>query len=250
VRAGRYEQAIDAYRHLIAADPDNPLGHLGMARALLTLRRLDDARHHAETAADLSQPVDRASVVESQELLMRIAFARGDRTAARAHAESAQEADPGEPWLAFAEARFLYDDGQYAEALAGFEAALASVEQGASEPMMADLHYYIAESLGQLERWSEAEHHFVEELRVFPSNSRARAGLALSYYRAGRMDEAADALADMLRIIPTPESYGLAARFWTSLGETDRAAAVRAEARRTFGNRAAASASVRPAADH
>jgi hypothetical protein len=38
----------------------------------------------------------------------------------------------------------------------------------------------------------------------------------------------------MLRVVPTPESYALAARLWTSFGNPREAQAVRAEARRAF----------------
>jgi hypothetical protein len=38
-------------------------------------------------------------------------------------------------------------------------------------------------------------------------------------------------------VTPTPDSYALAARLWTSLGDRKQAAQVRAEAQRTFANR-------------
>jgi hypothetical protein len=46
-------------------------------------------------------------------------------------------------------------------------------------------------------------------------------------------------VSDLLRITPTPDSYALAAKLWTSLGDRKQAAQVRAEARRTFANRRA-----------
>jgi hypothetical protein len=49
-----------------------------------------------------------------------------------------------------------------------------------------------------------------------------------------RPDESARAIADMLRVTPTPESYALAARLWTMFGNRQQADAVRAEARHAF----------------
>jgi len=63
---------------------------------------------------------------------------------------------------------------------------------------------------------------------------RARAALATLYHTTGQPEAAAGAIADMLRVVPTPESYALAARLWTSFGNPREAQAVRAEARRTF----------------
>src|SRR6185295_20027075 len=98
---------------------------------------------------------------------------------------------------------------------------------------MSALHYYTGDTLGRLERYPEAEKEFVAELRDFPQNIRARAGLAMLYQATGRTDEAARAIGDMTRVTPTPESYALAARLWTMFGNRQQADAVRAEARRT-----------------
>jgi thioredoxin-like negative regulator of GroEL len=99
---------------------------------------------------------------------------------------------------------------------------------------MTELHFYAGDTLGRLERYPEAEAQFVEELRFFPQNTRARGGLAMLYQATGRPEEASRVLSDMIRITPTPESYALAARLWTMFGNRQQADAVRAEARRTF----------------
>jgi len=51
---------------------------------------------------------------------------------------------------------------------------------------MNDLNYYIGDSLARLERYREAEPYLLEEVRVFPHNNRARAGLAMLYRAMGR----------------------------------------------------------------
>jgi hypothetical protein len=51
------------------------------------------------------------------------------------------------------------------------------------------------------------------------------------YQATDRPDAAAGALADMLRIAPTPESYALAARLYAMFGDRKQADQVRALAR-------------------
>ena len=56
------------------------------------------------------------------------------------------------------------------------------------------------------------------------------------YQAGGKPDAAAKVLADMMRLSPTPDSYALAARLYAMFGDRKQADAVRAEARRTFGD--------------
>ena len=50
---------------------------------------------------------------------------------------------------------------------------------------------------------------------------------------------AAQALERMLQVVPTPDTYALAARLWTTFGNKPKADAVRAQARRVFSSRSA-----------
>jgi tetratricopeptide (TPR) repeat protein len=95
-----------------------------------------------------------------------------------------------------------------------------------------ELHFYTGDTLGRLERYPEAEAEFIEELKHFPHNTRARGGLAMLYQASGNPDAASKALTDMLRATPTPDSYALAARLYTMFGNRERADAIRADARR------------------
>jgi len=114
-----------------------------------------------------------------------------------------------------------------------FEQALAELKKSGGL-QMTELHFYTGDTLGRLERYPDAEAQFLEELKYFPQNIRARAGLAMLYQATGRADAADRVLGDMTRISPTPESYALAARLWTMFGNRQRADAVRADARRAF----------------
>jgi tetratricopeptide (TPR) repeat protein len=232
-RAGRHELAIDAYGHVLALRPEDPSGHLGAASALLRARRLEDAREHAERAAFLSPEGDGRLRGSAHELLANIALARRDAPEAQAEGELARQAEPARPVDVYVEARLLLDQRHYAEAVPLFEQASADLNRSHGRPI-AELHVSAAETLVRLDRPADAEHEFLEELRYFPLSTRARAELATFYHTTGRDDEATQTLEDLVRIVPTPDSYNLAARLWTTFGNHRRAATLRAEAARVF----------------
>jgi arylsulfatase A-like enzyme/Tfp pilus assembly protein PilF len=231
--ANRYDVALDAYRHIIALQPSEPAGYLGAADVLLKQHKLDDARARATDAADLSADHDAKSRAAAHALLARIALARRDPDAARGEAALAIEADPGLPMPAFIEGRILYDQGKYEEAWLEFEKAVAAGRKPGATPI-AELHFYAGDTLARLDRHSEAEAELASELRLFPQNIRARAGLATLYHATGEADAADTAITDMLHAVPTPESYTTAARLLKAFGKPRQAEAIRAEARRTF----------------
>src|SRR4030095_15366845 len=107
------------------------------------------------------------------------------------------------------------------EALPLFTQAIAELKKSATL-QITELHFYTADTLGRLERYAEAEAEFAAELKYFPHNVRARGGLAMLYQASGNPDAAARAVADMLRVTPTPESYALAARLYTMFGDRER----------------------------
>jgi tetratricopeptide (TPR) repeat protein len=109
-----------------------------------------------------------------------------------------------------------------------------SEEHHGAEAAIEDLHFYAGDALTRLERFSEAEFAFEEQLRAVPHHARARAGLAMVYVKTGRTDEAEEAAIDMIRLSPTAEAYGLAARIWQALGKPRQAETLRAEARKAF----------------
>jgi arylsulfatase A-like enzyme/predicted Zn-dependent protease len=233
IRIERFEQAADAYRRVVTLRPADPNGYIGAAATLLKLHKLDEAAEHAELAAEVAAEPDRRSRASAHEMLAKIALARKDTEAARSEARRAREADPTLPMPSYIEGRLLYDQGKYDEALPLFEEAIAELKKSHTL-QMTELHFYTADTLGRLERYPEAEREFLEELKYFPQNARARGGLAMLYQANGRPEAAEQMIADLLRVTPTPESYALAARLFTMFGNRHQADAVRAEARRTF----------------
>jgi arylsulfatase A-like enzyme/Tfp pilus assembly protein PilF len=228
-RLDRFEQAADAYKRCIALRPHDPSSYIGAAAALLKLRRLDDARQHAQLAADVAAASDRRSRASAHEMLAKIALARHDTDAAREEAGLARAADPTLPLPIFIDGRLLYDQGRYEEALPLFERAVAELKK--STLQITELHFYTGDTLGRLERYAEAEAEFLEELKYFPQNIRARAGLAMVYQATEQPDAAARIVAEMTRITPTPESYTLAAKLYTMFGDRKQAEAIRALSR-------------------
>jgi tetratricopeptide (TPR) repeat protein len=96
------------------------------------------------------------------------------------------------------------------------------------------LHLLLGESLSHLERYTEAEAEFREEMRAFPANIAAYSSLALLYHASNREEEVATVLEDLVDAAPTPAGYSAAARLWAVIGERSRAEAVRADARARF----------------
>ena len=234
-RIDRFDLALDAYKHNITLRPKEPTAYIGAAAALLKLRKLDEAREHASLAAEMAPDTDHRSKASAHEMLAKIALAKHDTDEAREEARLAREADPTLPLPIYIDARLLYDQGKYADALPLFEQAIAELKKSGTLQIN-ELHFYTADTLARLERYPEAEPEFIEELKYFPQNIRARGGLAMLYQASDKPDAAAKMVSDMLRITPTPDSYALAARLYTMFGNRKQAETVKAEARRTFTN--------------
>ena len=232
-RAGRYEQAVAAQKQVAALTEADPQPHLASSEALLRLRKLDEARKEAKLAIDLAGE-SAAAAASAHDLLARIAFLRHDAETVRAEAAMARTADPGLPLPDYFEGRLLAEERHYDDALEAFKRATGDLGPAPHAREIPDLHYSAAETLRHLERDAEAEYELLEELKAFPQNTRAWSMLATLYRGAERTDEAEQAIAELLRVNPTPEGYAAAERLWTSFGQRQRAAALRTEASRQF----------------
>ena len=198
------------------------------------MRRLTDARAQAELGLGMTPDRDAIGIAAAHTLLARIALARRDVDAAREAARRAHAAVPKLPMPLYVDARLLYDQGRYAEALPLFQRAIAAVGDD-RDLQIGELHFEAAETLARLGRPSEAERAYGEELKHFPLNARAHAARAALYHATDRPEAAALGVDSMLRAIPNAETYALGARLWTSFGNRQQAETVRAEARRMFG---------------
>jgi choline-sulfatase len=229
--ADQPEQAADAYKRVILLQPEDVNAQLGATATLVRLRHFDEARQHAELAVNLAPDRDVATRSAAHEWLARIALVRHDADTAREEADLTQQADPALPMPLFVKGRLLYEQARYAEALTVFEQAVADLTASHGRPMT-DLHFYLADTLDRQQRGADAEGELLAELKAFPRNTRARAALATLHHAAGRAEEVEDVMDDLVRIAPTPDTYNLAARLWTSFGNRSQAASARAEALR------------------
>ena len=221
-RRGMTANALEAYKEVITRQPKDPAALTGAAGALVTLGRFDDARAHAELAADVAPAI-------AHELLARLALQRGDADAARRHAKLAAAADPSLPMPAFIEGLIAYARQDFASAVPHLAQAARAL-QTRTETLV-DVNYVLGDSLARLERYPEAEAAFKAELAVSPAHFRARAGLAMLYAATGRRAEAEAEVDAITRISPTPAGFSTAAQLWTMFGRPDRAARARAQAR-------------------
>ncbi len=232
-RIDRHDDVLNASWYWIGLKPEDPNAYLAAAAALVKLKRLDEAREQAAVALTVASEKDRRPRAAAHELLARLALAKHDAETAREEAALALKADPAFPMPQYVDARLLYDQGKYDEALTLFERAAAALEKPGAVPI-AELHFYMGDILIRQERTAEAEAALLEELRAFPQNLRARGALALLYHTGGRSDEASSAVSDLIRAIPTPDGYATAARLLTTFGDRRQAETVRAEGRRVF----------------
>jgi arylsulfatase A-like enzyme/Flp pilus assembly protein TadD len=230
VRLGRTEQAVAAYKRLVEVAPQDPSALVSVADGLLKLGRLDEARAQAALAAETIPSGEIRWRAKAHQTLAMIALARKDNQQARAEAKLVRDTDPSLPFPDFVEGLIRYNAGEFAAAVPLFEAAL---KKSASRTIqLADLRYYLGDSLGRLERYVEAERQFRDEVQLFPHSLRARAGLAMLYRATGRLDASNRAVESIVRISPTPEGYALAEKLWTMFGERARADEVRGRARK------------------
>ena len=246
MRLDRYDLALDAYHRYGELKPQEPAAHLGAAAACsgcaswtrrATTRLWRGRRGCHDPRAGISARDAGADCA-------RQARCRNGPCRSRAGARGRAVAAPPD----YVEGRILYDQGKDKDALP-FRESVGRREEAGAAPI-AELHFYAADTLARFERYPEAEAEFEQELRVFPQNTRARGGLAMLYQADGRPSDAERALTDMIRVVPTPDSYALAARLFTMFGNRPQAEAVRAEAKRMFAgahpHRAAGARSNRP----
>jgi arylsulfatase A-like enzyme/Tfp pilus assembly protein PilF len=218
IRRGSMPEAIAAYKEAIKRNPRDPGSLIGIAGALLRTGQLEPARQHAELAVSIAP-------AGANEMLAKIALARGDREGAREAAARAQKADPALPMPFYVEGILLYKAGRYAEALGPLMRAREALKGRTVQ--MNDLSYHIGDSLARLERYDQAEAYLLEEVKFFPHSTRARAGLAMLYRAMGRDRESERAIEELLRVSPTPEGRVVAAQLWTMFGEPEKAQRVK-----------------------
>jgi tetratricopeptide (TPR) repeat protein len=162
-----------------------------------------------------------------------VALALKDAAAATSYAAVSVEVDPTSALPRFVKGRLRFDEGKYEEAVEAFTEPEPADDDEAMPAAVAELELYKGESLARLERTEDAEMAFRNEIEAFPRDPRAYLSL-VTLYQATKPDEIEEVLDDLLEAVPTPEGYGLAAMAWATVGDTQRANAIRADARVKF----------------
>ena len=217
-RQGLQVEAVQAFKEIIKRNPRDAGSLIGAGAGLLRLGKLDEARQHAELAVSVAP-------AGAHELLAKIALASRDRETALREAKLAQDADPTLPMPLYVEGLLAYNGGRYQEALGPLIRARDALKGRTVQ--MNDLNYYIGDSLARLERYPQAEPYLLDEVRIFPHNLRARAGLAMLYRAMGRDLDSERAVEELLRVSPTPEGRAMAVQLWNMFGKPEKAQRVK-----------------------
>ena len=216
-RLGRFAEAAAEYEEAMKLSPRlAPSVALPLGLVDLQMGRLRAAETRAKAA--LAEDPGRA-----QQLLARIAMARGDLATAESRARDAM-ADPA----AGAEGAMLLAQvhvqrSELPQALAVVEQARARVlERGG--PLPTGLEPLRADVLARLGRFLEAEAVLRQEIRAFPGRAQSYATLAVVLALEGRpRAEVRETLETMARAAPGPSTLLLGAQTLEFLG--DKAAA-------------------------
>jgi arylsulfatase A-like enzyme/Tfp pilus assembly protein PilF len=230
VRAGRQAEAVDAFKKLVEVDPADANSFVSVAGAYQVLGKLTEARANAEMG--LQKATDVRAKTSACEVLVTIALAQHDPSAARRYAAAAQQASPSFPLPEYVEGLLLHDDKRYEEALPHFQAAIAKLS--GEQMTIPELFFYTGDTLANLGETAQAIAAFKKELEFSPTHLRTRASLASLYRADGRAADAERELDAMLTAVPTPEGYAMAARTWGIFGETARSEAVKKAAAAKF----------------
>ena len=185
--AGRIDQAADAYRRAAALRPNLPDPHLDAARALLRLRRLDEAGAAGGACARRGRRGPETARVRSRtartDCPRAARFARCPRSMPSLLARSI----PRRRCRRSSRDGCTTTQANWTTRFDRSERAAAELEKSGGQPI-ADLHYHAGDTLIRLERTAEAEPHLLQELARFPAqrSSESGAGGSLQRVRALR----------------------------------------------------------------
>jgi tetratricopeptide (TPR) repeat protein len=225
---GQFEPALAGYRRAAVLDPRAARVHQNLARALLWLRRYDEARASAARALALA-PANPAAV----HFRAIAELGRGDLAGARrVLADAARDVAPAAlaAYIAtYVDLGWVLDDAGQRLALAAGPEAYDDNRAGWGI-VRAQLHHWRGDT-AQARVWADtARAHFARQLRAAPEDAQLHAfhGLALGYL--GRRAEAAAAAERAVALAPVardavdgPYYEQLRARTYLLVGERERA---------------------------
>jgi arylsulfatase A-like enzyme/tetratricopeptide (TPR) repeat protein len=213
-RLERFVEAADAYRAALALAPAMS-GEIGieLARVSLLLGRMDDVEKHARAGLGVNP-------AQAHELLAWAALARNDTAAAESEVRAARELEPGATGSALALAEVHTRRAELGQALLVLEDARARA--GAA---VRGLDFARGDVLARLGRNADAAAAFEAEIAAFPGNAEAYARLAIVYAIEGRTRREVGRVLDTMHAAnPGRETALLAAKTLASIGDASQAA--------------------------
>lgn len=232
VHVGRLSEASTALLAAEALRPEDPQIVTALAETALRAGQLADAGAYAEQAVARSTSADVTAKVAARVAALEVALASRNAEAATMYVAEIERADPTLPLGDYVEGRVAFDEGRFEDAVAALQNAARALQVKAW--VVPDLQLVLGDALVQLDRGTEAEAAYRQEMITFPSNVRAYASLAMLYHASNRDEAMTQALDDLIEVVPTAEGYTTAARVWAAAGNRTRANALRTEARRRF----------------
>lgn len=183
LQRGDFEAARRSFERSVAIDPGNPVVLARLGAILLRQGRPEDALAHLRRAAELA-PADASARVD----LSRALLVLGRKDEALAAAREAWALAPASPGPGLALATALFDDGRFDEAAWQFGRLVAG------NPRDLQMRQGLLLSLDRAGRPREAEAAAADASRHLPDEPLFDLWRARLAMRAGRRDEALDAL--------------------------------------------------------
>lgn len=258
---GRHEEAVAAFRSVVAENEGLADGIEGLASSLHMLGRLDEAVEAYRQAMEATGGADHVALN-----LARVFLEAGDLDAAVSHAELALATKPTEANLILARAALLgerFDDavgfarkalearsrdvaghlllaealiqtGDLESAATEVSAARAAREAQSGDVTPMGFYYVQGELAAQRGEGQDAIRLFLQEIQTHPGNLRAYTRLAFLYAFFDQPGQATAALRQMVADNPRPAAYGAAVEALRALGDDSQAARLLAYAREQF----------------
>ena len=200
---GQLREAEEAFRRALEVSGGADHIALGAARLYLEEERPEDAREHAELALVTNPGA-------AHEVLAQIDLAAGQLEEAEAHARAALASDARLVQAVIVLARTARRRDELAGALEHLDRARQILAENREDNPPPGYHFLRGDVLARLERFSEAEPEFREEIRLYPADFRSYTGLALLYALQGRSSDAVASLRQLVEQNPNPAAYAAA----------------------------------------
>lgn len=189
--AGRVDEAIAAFRRVLASRPDDAEAHYDLGLALVRTNAMAEAEAHFRRAIELKPDYGAAHYN------LAILLGRSDRRAeAREHLGRAAAIEPGNlPWRVLW-ARALADGGELARATDEMEKVVAL------DPALPDARAALGSLLAAQGAYEQAARHFTRLTELRPEDPQGWYGSAMSNLRRGAYTEAARVLEGAVERFP------------------------------------------------